>query len=104
MIDTVVHVLLVILRREEEEQLVAVLVEIRLGDNDRTADLEPWIEVLRLGLRRIWLAGSIEPSVVILPIIGIRAVVPVVNISFAVEALAARFADSVDDDGTFGRI
>ena len=52
-VDAVVDVLLVILGCEEKEKLVAVVVEIRVWNDERATDLEARIEVLCFRPRNI---------------------------------------------------
>src|SRR5208337_1043372 len=103
-IDAVVDNLTVKLSTEEEEQLVVVVVEVRMREDHRAAEIETWIVVPGVGAGSDLLAGGVRAGVVIEPVVGVQRVVAGVNIRFAVELLAARLADRVNGDGAFGVI
>ena len=77
----------------EEEQLVAVPVELRAGNQDRSADRAAGIVILIL---RLGLAILVEE-----PVVGVHRVVARVEESRTVEVLAARFRDRTDDRRAF---
>ena len=89
-----VEVLLVVLVAEEEEQLVAVLVEVGAGNEQRTAEVEA--REVELVLRLVLRTGRRVVHLVQEPLVRVHAVVPQVGVGGAAEVAAAGLRHDVD--------